>query len=82
MQLRQQAVALQKAAAAGKQVQEELRRQLQQAKQSGVELQKQLDAHKHSSDAALQRAQQLQGGLQQQLAEAAQRHAQEVQQHR
>lgn len=82
LQLRQQAVALQKAAAAGEQVQDELRRQLQHAKQGSTELQKQLDAHTQSRDAALQQAQQAQQELQQQLAEAVQKHSHDAQQHR
>jgi uncharacterized membrane-anchored protein YhcB (DUF1043 family) len=82
LQLRQQAVALQKAAAASEGVQDELRRQLDQTRQQCKELQKQLDAHMQSSSATMSQAQQLQQELQQQLAEAAQKHTEEVQQHR
>lgn len=82
LQLRQQAVALQKAAAASEGVQEELRRQLELAKQQCRELQKQLEAHMQDSNATLAQAQQHQQELQHQLAEAARKHTQEVQQHR
>lgn len=82
LQLRQQAVALQKAAAASEGVQDELRRQLDQARQQGRELQKQLDVHTESSSAMLAQAQQLQQGLQQQLADVTQQHEQVAQQHR
>lgn len=82
LQLRQQALALQKAAAAGEGVQEELRSQLLQARQHSKELQRQLDAHVSSSKVALTEAEQVQHDLQQQLADVARRHAQQQQQHR
>lgn len=81
-QLRQQALALQKAAAASEQVQGELHRQLDHAKHSAKELQQQLEAHKHSSHVALSHAKQMQQDLEQQLAEVTQSHKQEAQQHR
>lgn len=80
LQLRQQAVALQKAAAANEGVQDELRRQLDQTKQHSKGLQQQLDAHMHSSSEALAQAQQLQQEVQQQLSEVLRKHAQEKQQ--
>lgn len=82
LQLRQQAVAVQKAAAASEGVQDELRRQLDQARQQGKELQKQLDVRMESSSAMLAQAQQLQQELQQQLADVTQQHEQVAQQHR
>lgn len=82
LQLRQQAVALQKAAAASEGVQEELRRQLDLGKQQCRELQKQLDAQMQDSNTTLGQAQQRQQELQQQLSEVARKHTQEVQQHR
>jgi uncharacterized membrane-anchored protein YhcB (DUF1043 family) len=75
-------VALQKAAAASEGVQDEMRRQLDQARQQSKELQKQLDAHLESSSATLAQAQQLQQDLQQQLADVTRQHELEAQQHR
>lgn len=82
LQLRQQAIALQKAATASEGVQDELRHQLELARQQCKNVQAQVDAQMKQSDAALAQLQQAHQDLQQQLAAATSKHAQEVQHHR
>jgi hypothetical protein len=82
LQLRQQAIALQKAATASEGVQDELRHQLDLAKQQCKDVQAQVDAQTKQSNAALSQLQQAQQELQQQLAAATHKHAQELQHHR
>lgn len=85
MQIKQQLHTLQAAASSAEQLQHLLaqqQRQLDQLQQHNLKLQGQLANQHQNTEQALQDADSLRKGLQQQLLEANQRHNQQVQQHK